>query len=510
MKGLAGSRKKKAAVNSVAGLLCELITVISGLILPRLILSAFGSQYNGVTSSITQFLSFVTLLSAGVGAVTKAALYKPLERKDHVAVSRIMRATESFLRKVAFIFLGILAVMSVIYPFLVIEEFDWFFTATLVVVIGLSTFAEYYFGLAYQMLLEADQCYFVHYVARSAATLINLLITMLLIRLGFGIHAVKLGSSIVFCISPMAKYIYVKRKYQLDRTVEPDNRALSRRWDAFAQQIALMVRDNSSIVILTFFTNTLEVSVYNVYFMVIKALNSLLRSFSNGMNGAFGNMLAKGEHVTLAKNFGVYELLIYTLSIIMYSVTSLTIVPFVMVYTSGIVDVNYARPAFGYLLSMAYLFYCIRIPYQMLVEVAGHFRQTRTSAIIEVCVNISVSCVGCAWIGLEGIALGMLSALLYRTVQYACYVTRSGILLRSKQVFFKRILLMAANMALILVGGSYLPFAQPASYYEWTVQAAITAVMATGVTLAFNWIFYRVEMKQLMRKCGEIMLRTRR
>ena len=65
-------------MNMMASIGYEMVAVICGLILPRLILSTFGSSYNGITSSITQFLSCVTLLRAGIGGVTRASLYKPL------------------------------------------------------------------------------------------------------------------------------------------------------------------------------------------------------------------------------------------------------------------------------------------------------------------------------------------------------------------------------------------------------------------------------------------------
>ena len=76
-------RKKKALINSAFSILLEIITMISGLILPRLIIRIYGSEVNGLISSITSFIGYITLLQSGVGTVAKAALYKPLADKDH-------------------------------------------------------------------------------------------------------------------------------------------------------------------------------------------------------------------------------------------------------------------------------------------------------------------------------------------------------------------------------------------------------------------------------------------
>ena len=53
------TRSQKAVLNTGFELLLEVVTAICSFILPRLILSHFGSAYNGITSSITQFIGCV-------------------------------------------------------------------------------------------------------------------------------------------------------------------------------------------------------------------------------------------------------------------------------------------------------------------------------------------------------------------------------------------------------------------------------------------------------------------
>ena len=101
-------------MNMMASIGYEMVAVICGLILPRLILSTFGSSYNGITSSITQFLSCVTLLRAGIGGVTRASLYKPLADNDMESVSAIINATSKFMQRVALIFAGMIIVFACI------------------------------------------------------------------------------------------------------------------------------------------------------------------------------------------------------------------------------------------------------------------------------------------------------------------------------------------------------------------------------------------------------------
>ena len=77
-------RSKKALINTVSGLAYEVVAVICGLMLPYLIINNedYGSAVNGITQAIAQFLSCIALMKAGIGGVTRAALYKALAKND--------------------------------------------------------------------------------------------------------------------------------------------------------------------------------------------------------------------------------------------------------------------------------------------------------------------------------------------------------------------------------------------------------------------------------------------
>ena len=57
-------RSKKAIKNIISSLIQQIITIICGLVLPRAIIGTFGSSVNGLVSSITQFLAYITLLES--------------------------------------------------------------------------------------------------------------------------------------------------------------------------------------------------------------------------------------------------------------------------------------------------------------------------------------------------------------------------------------------------------------------------------------------------------------
>ena len=108
------TRMKKAKISAASSLIYQLVTIVCGLITPRLFIGAFGSEAYGATTSILQFLSYVTLIEGGIGGVARAALYKPLAEGDKDSISNIYFAIKRFFSVIGVVFVGYTLVVSVI------------------------------------------------------------------------------------------------------------------------------------------------------------------------------------------------------------------------------------------------------------------------------------------------------------------------------------------------------------------------------------------------------------
>lgn len=124
---MAKSRAEKVTKNVFFSIATEVIKLFCGLILPRLILTNYGSAYNGIVQSVSQFLSMIALMKLGIGSLTRSSLFKPLAEKDDEELNRVLSATEAFMRRLALIFAGLVLVFACVYPILISDEFDWFF-----------------------------------------------------------------------------------------------------------------------------------------------------------------------------------------------------------------------------------------------------------------------------------------------------------------------------------------------------------------------------------------------
>ena len=485
------SRKQRVMLNTVASAVSEIVSMVCALILPRLILSAFGSAYNGIINSITQITSFITLLRAGVGGVTRAALYKPLAENDVSCISAIVNATERFMRKIAMIFLGVTVVLAAGYPF-VVQEFDWFFSFTLFLILGITTFVQYYFGITYQMLLMADQRNYIYTVFNIISVILNTLLGVILIKLGCSIHMVKLGSAVAFAFTPVMLNIYVRRRYSLDKKTAPDGSALSQRWDALGHQIAYYVFTSTNLTLLTVMADVKYVSVYSVYYMVIKAIKMVIKTYSASVEAGFGNVIAKREDKVLGRSVGIFECFMCLSCVFLFTCTAILIGPFVQVYTQGITDISYHQPLFAVLLVLGELLYCLRIPYMSVVEASGMYKQTKMGAYAEAIINIGVSVVLCLLINpLVAVATGTLCAMIFRTVEISRFADKN-ILKRSRFHFYRVVGISGSVMLVSFLICGALPFLRGCeNYFQWAVQAVIVALIVGVITVAAALIFYR-------------------
>lgn len=489
-------RSKKAIYNVISNLLLQFIIVLYGFIVPKIIISSFGSDVNGLISSITQFLAYISLLESGIGPVVKASLYKPIANNDKNKIINILYSTEKFFKKIAYIFLIYILLMCVFYPFIVNKDFDYLYTVSLIVIIGISTFAEYFFGMTYRLFLQSKQKTYIISLIQILTYILAILLIVIMAKLGCSIQSIKLISSIVFLLRPILQNVYVKKKYELNFRTANSEFKMEQKWDGLAQHIAAVIHGNTDITVLTLFSSLSEVSVYSVYYLIITGVKKIIQSFTSGIDATFGDMIAKKEKANLREKFCMYEVLYNTINTIVFSSSVLLIVPFVTVYTKGITDANYIRYWFGTLIVISEYIWAIRLPYSSIILAAGHFKETRIGAWIECIINIVLSVILVWRYGIIGVAIGTIVAMLMRTMEFI-YHCNKYILDRSIFESIKKILLLIIETIIIIAICNKIIFMNDLTYFNWFYNAVIVCSISCLIVLIINCMFYSKEFKKI-------------
>ena len=263
-------------------------------------------------------------------------------------------------------------IVAIIYPLYVHSSFDWGYVSSLVVIIGVTLFIQYFFSLSLRLLINANQEGYVVYTVQIVFTIINFIFTIIVIKVYPEIHVLKIANVIAYCIQPIVFATYVNKNYKLDRSIPPDKDAISQRWDGFGQNLAFFIHTNTDVVVLTVFCTLLDVSVYSVYFMVIGSLKNLVMSISSAVVPSIGNTLASGDTNKINEAFDIYETGMSLITTFAFACGVILIVPFVNIYTAGINEESMGIPVIA-----------IGIPTLVLLMLLANLKKPRNMPILK-------------------------------------------------------------------------------------------------------------------------------
>ena len=487
-------RTKKTFLNIIILALYQLVATGCSFLIPRMMLSTFGSEYNGIVASATQFFSFISILQAGVSGSTIFFLYKSLADNDILRTSRYLKATQSYIRKNAFFFLIFLLVLSCVFKFIAKTDVSWQESFILIMITGIATFAQYYFGMTYHFLLKADQRAYIYNFLQIITVVLNALFVWLLIKVGMNIFVVKLASSLVFAINPIILAIYTKRKYHLVTHCEPDSSSLKFKKDVMAQAIASIINENIDLI-----------SVYTVYYLVFNGIKKIIQIFSGSLEAAFGNIWARNELIAMRRNFFIFEFIICFLTNVIFICTYNLLIPFIRLYTINITDFNYIYTTFGICASVATELYCFRIPYLTIVQAAGKYKETKVGAVIEAVLNIIVSLFLVVKFGLVGVTIGSIVAYLFRTVQYSIYIY-DNVINEPIIVLIKRYIWAVVSGGLGIILCHYLnAYFACNTWIEWLMLGVLYTMLGTTIMTISSFLFYRDNTLDSVRLIGRML-----
>ena len=488
----------KIKKNIYTSLISQIVTIVYGLIVPRIILQTFGSEVNGLVSSISQFLNYIPLLEGGVSSVIMAALYKPLAENDEYKINAVVKAATLFFRKIALIFIAYLLGVAIVYPIFVDTSFSWEYVFSLALIIGITLFIQYFFSLTYRLLITASQNGYIVYLAQIGITIINFILTIIVVRVYPEIHILKIANVIAYIIQPIIFNYYVQKKFKINSKVLPDENALKQRWNGFGQNLAFFIHTNTDIVVLTIFCSLIDVSIYSVYFMIIGSLKNMVMSISSAIVPSVGNTLVGDDIARKNIAFDMYEYGISLITSFAFGCGIVLIVPFVNVYTMGIRDANYFQPLFGIILMIAEAIYCYRDPYVSVAYASGHFKETALYAYLEAAMNIIISIILVIKFGLIGVAIGTFVSMLYRMVSHAIYL-KKNILFRSLKKFLVSIAESSIVIVCCVIMACLALYRLPETYFEWIGMAIVTSIITAIFIFIIQFLFNRKKLSMFIK-----------
>lgn len=490
---------KHLGKNMVLSIVYKLILVVTGLIVQKYVLSSFGSDINGLYSSITQFLSYLVLLESGVGTASIQALYKPLTDSDWSSANAVMSATKQQYEKICRLFIMLLAGLSFLIPCIVSSQVEALTAGLLTFISGLSSVITYAFLGKYVILLTADNRIGITYIIDSVLTIFSCVLRLIAIYMNQTIIIVQSILVITAILKSVIVFIYVKKHYKkLDLKVRPNNKAILQRWSVMVHQIAGLVVNHTDVAILTIVSTLKNVSIYSVYNYIYSNISTIVNTtFSQSIQATFGR-LATGDQETYNKAFKLFESIYYGILFSILSTALIMTLPFVSLYTESVTDTNYILPSVALLFCVCQMMNLTRVPAIITINAYGWFQETKKGAVIEAIINITVSLVLFPSLGLQGLLIGTVCSYLFRTQDVIFYVYRKckvGWL----NLFFDLVLNIGGFIILVFVFFFWKPITVT-GWGEWIMKAAGIFILSIMLFLLINYIPRYREYNNLARR----------
>lgn len=436
-------KAKRSMLNLGFGLTSQVITIILGFFIPRLIMVNYGSEANGLIASIVQIISYFALLEAGIGAASLQALYKPCASADRAGISSILAASNNYYKKTGIYYFISVALLAIAYPLLIHSEIDKLSIAAIILFSGMGGAINYYYQGKFRVLLIAEGKSYIETSIVTIANILNNVVRIILLLQGVDIIAVQASFFVLTVLQIVAFYVYMKRNYQwIDPAAAPDFAAIGQKNSVLVHEISYMVFRNTDVLILTIFTNLKIVSIYVMYNMIFTIVDNIVQTINGSVKSALGQSY-HGSKKEFVKFYDAYEVYFMSLIFAILTAVYLLILPFMRLYTEGVNDVNYINFWLPVLFVAIKLLTNARTTSNNLITIAGHFRSTQFRSILESAINIGASVVFVIYFGIYGVLMGTICALLYRSIDIVVYASKT-LLQRSPWVTFRRWL---ANVA---------------------------------------------------------------
>lgn len=503
---MAITAKKKSVLNLATSLLGQVITIVLGIVIPRMFILSFGSDVNGFISSISQIFVYVALLEAGVGTASQQAMYAPLGNNDRDSINSILAATHHFYMRTGFLYLAAITGIAFLYPLFVESSLSYWVMVSIVMLTGVGGAFPYFLHAKYSLLLNGDGKSYVLNLINQGRTVLLSLLKIVLLSMGANVILVESLYLLVALLQSLAIILYIKKKYGwINLKTEPNFQAISQKNSVLVHQFSSLIFNNTDILILTFFCDLNQVSIYTLYKYLFGFAITVINLLSSSVNFRLGQLFSKREH--FLKLYDMYEVFHIALTFSLLTLVYLYITPFLRLYTAGM-DIEYIVPFLPLTFCVMEYLNSIRTPTNNVIVYAGKFKETQWRSLTEALINLTVSLVAVHFLGINGVVLGTVAALLYRSNDVILFANRR-VLGRSAWHTYRTILVnVILSVATVLVY-TWIDM-EFTGYVTFVVSGFVSVLICVPLYLAVSYLLYPSVGKSFVVYVGDILKKRRK
>lgn len=476
---------KKNILSSFGG---QLIIIALGIVMPRIIIISYGSDANGLLSTISQIFTYMSLLEAGIGQAAKNALYKPITDNNRADISYVISAARNYFRKITFIYgIGVI-ILSLIAPYVLKTEISAQTVFFAVLFEGMSGVVTFYFIQTPSTLLTADSHGYVNNNINTVIKVFCYIAKIGLALIGANIVILQLGYFLLSLVKVALYNIYVNKNYKwIDYKKAPKNAKLKDRNAYVINEVAWTMFSSTDIIVLSMCVSTQISSIYAIYNMVFSQLNVLLNAVYNSVS----YILGQAYHDNLEKYKDVHDAftsVFLGIMTLLMTTSYVLVIPFIKLYTQGVLDVNYIYTSLPILFCLIQMLSWSRYVSGNLTGLAGYAQITSRVSLIEAVINFGLSIVLVNWYGIVGVLFATVIALPLKVI-WCMYISDKKVMKRTLKKSLSIMLVNFALLAMVAVGNQFIHLnitSYPRFFLYGIVVFSIMGIIVLAANLAVN------------------------
>ena len=411
----------------LSGSIYQICIAISGILMPHLIITHYGSVLNGLISTVSQIVAYLSIVEMGIASASLVALYEPMAKHEYDRASQVVSAIKVFYHQIAKLFLLGSILCGLILPLIIKDDISvctiWL---VVVAVSGINLVTYIFLGKNRAVLQSDNKVYIINYT-RCIGVVLQVALGVLVIFLDLNIAFIKLIAVFTCGIEAILLGFYVKKKYPSIRANgKPMLGAIKQRKDILIHQLSGLVLNNTDILLLSLIGSTLSlVSIYSVFNMVMIMLLQVISNFLSTRITIFAKLFVLGKINELKRKVSIFDGWYLAFSFSLFTTMAILIMPFIRLYTVGVNDANYDIPVVGLLFSVLGVSRVLRSCYSEIVASAGKFKETKDIVIITAIINLIISFCLIWKLEIAGLLIGSIIAELYRTIRYLIFFQKN-------------------------------------------------------------------------------------
>lgn len=403
-----GKRTKAAIWTMIISIINSLCIVALNLVYNNYVIHVYGSNVNGLISTLMQFVSLFSVIESGFTTASIVAVYAPIVNKDREMLNDILYTTQKTYLKIGSTITIAVLIAGSVYLLFIDSPLTYHETFLLLILTVMTTAFSLCFLSRNTVLLQGDNKEYVLILASLIAKLVTWIISIVFILLNVNVILVYSINVLNVFLNVLFVALFVRKKYPfVNYKGDYKKEYIKGTGDVLFQRVANTVFTSTDLILISVCINLAYASVYNLYFQVFRSVLTLLTSFAQSPVNSFGQLYGEGD---IGKKFhhyfNIYQHLILLTSSIILTVTGVMIIPFVKVYSRSFSDFDYVYPSLALLFFSQIFAQIINRPYGTILNVSGNFKMQNMQCGSAALVNMIISVAFIKLLGIDSIILG--------------------------------------------------------------------------------------------------------